>query len=58
MESQPCVICGKKAEGHHEDYAEPLEVIWLCRFHHSHRHQGATVEEMHGWYRGALKEAA
>ena len=32
-----CSSCGKlcKAEGHHEDYSRPLEVIWLCRKCHS-----------------------
>lgn len=44
-----CEICGASAEGHHEDYAEPTNLIWLCRFHHSQRHQGVTVEEMKTW---------
>lgn len=36
---QPCIICGKaKAEGHHENYSRPLEVIWLCKSHHMMRH--------------------
>ena len=34
----PCCICGNKAEAHHEDYSKPLEIIWLCREHHSKRH--------------------
>lgn len=24
--------------GHHPDYSKPLEVEWLCRFHHGRRH--------------------
>jgi hypothetical protein len=33
---QPCEVCGKKkSEAHHEDYSKPLEVIWLCKKHHS-----------------------
>lgn len=32
----PCAICGRldTVEGHHEDYARPLWVVWLCRGHH------------------------
>lgn len=39
---QPCEVCGDiKAHGHHDDYAKPLEVRWLCRTHHNevHRHR-------------------
>jgi hypothetical protein len=40
LKREPCVKCGKpKTEGHHEDYAKPLEVIWLCRLHHSWVHK-------------------
>ena len=36
---QPCVKCGAvPADGHHEDYDKPLEVIWLCKFHHRELH--------------------
>ena len=35
----PCAICGaEKVEGHHEDYSKPLEVIWLCKKHHTEHH--------------------
>lgn len=36
---QPCIICGGKAEAHHPDYSKPLEVIWLCNFHHRMEHK-------------------
>ncbi len=36
---QPCQVCGKeKAQGHHEDYSKPLDVVWLCSRHHADRH--------------------
>lgn len=34
-----CMICGQpNADAHHEDYAKPLEIYWLCRLHHSAAH--------------------
>lgn len=31
-----CEVCGcKKSNAHHDDYAKPLEVRWLCDIHHS-----------------------
>jgi hypothetical protein len=36
---QPCAVCGNhKVQGHHEDYAKPLDVVWLCIPHHQARH--------------------
>lgn len=35
-----CMICGhKEAHGHHDNYDRPLDVVWLCRPHHSERHR-------------------
>jgi hypothetical protein len=37
----PCCAvpeCDKKPEGHHFDYSQPLEVVWLCRAHHMQAH--------------------
>lgn len=32
---EPCSVCGgTPADGHHEDYLQPLVVEWLCRVHH------------------------
>lgn len=36
--SLPCIICGKKAQGHHPDYSRPLDVVWLCPKHHQETH--------------------
>jgi hypothetical protein len=38
IEKSNC-FCGKKGEAHHPDYSKPLEVIWLCRPHHSELHR-------------------
>lgn len=38
---QPCCVCGttQKVHAHHEDYARPLHVAWLCASHHTRLHQ-------------------
>jgi hypothetical protein len=36
---EPCHICGDKAVAHHQDYSKPLEVEWLCPYHHSKAHR-------------------
>ncbi len=42
-----CRICGKlDAEGHHEDYSKPFDVLWLCRTHHRRFHTGQSVAGM------------
>ncbi len=39
IQKLPCQICGDiKSQAHHEDYAKPLEVIWLCQKHHNDVH--------------------
>jgi DNA-directed RNA polymerase subunit M/transcription elongation factor TFIIS len=37
---QPCEKCGTEEHvvAHHEDYNKPLDVVWLCKFHHKERH--------------------
>lgn len=40
---QPCEKCGKeKAEAHHDDYSKPLDIRWLCSFHHKQLHSLTT----------------
>ena len=35
----PCEKCGcENVQAHHEDYTKPLEVRWLCKFHHQKEH--------------------
>ena len=39
----PCEVCGTtegRIDAHHDDYAEPLAVRWLCRRHHTRLHAG------------------
>jgi len=37
---KPCEVCGEeKTDAHHDDYAKPLEVRWLCRAHHAQHHK-------------------
>lgn len=41
IKRQPCVVCkATPADGHHEDYSKPWDVIWLCKPHHSRLHTG------------------
>lgn len=38
--AQSCVMCGRKnAHRHHPNYAEPLNIIWLCPKDHSRIHR-------------------
>ena len=36
----PCEVCAvTKVDAHHDDYAKPLDVRWLCRKHHNEHHR-------------------
>ncbi len=38
---KPCEVCGvSNVHGHHQDYAKPLDVRWLCPLHHKQLHVG------------------
>ncbi|HEC73154.1 MAG TPA: hypothetical protein ENI26_02140 [Methylophaga aminisulfidivorans] len=40
LEKQPCEVCGEKeVHAHHDDYAKPLDVRWLCNKHHNEWHR-------------------
>jgi ribosomal protein S27AE len=40
LEKQPCEICGDaQVHAHHDDYAKPLDVRWLCITHHNEWHR-------------------
>ena len=41
---EPC-FCGVKAHAHHEDYSKPLDVAWLCPFHHKQRHKELSTDK-------------
>ena len=33
---QPCEVCNEsEAEAHHHDYSKPLDITWLCEYHHN-----------------------
>ena len=36
----PCEVCGEEnAQAHHDDYNDPMNVRWLCSWHHAEHHK-------------------
>ena len=41
----PCVVCGKlPTHKHHPDINKPMEVIFLCEYHHKQAHKHIDTE--------------
>ena len=45
LNREPCEICGKLAQAHHDDYANALNVHWLCLTHHAQHHREMREKE-------------
>lgn len=44
VKKEVCGVCGsEQSESHHFDYANPLNVIWLCNEHHLELHRQDTL---------------
>ena len=37
---RPCIVCGatENVQAHHWDYTKPLDVDWMCEYHHGLLH--------------------
>lgn len=50
-----CMVCGSNnVQAHHEDYAKPLEVMWLCGKHHRQLHR--TKRENYAYYNSFINK--
>jgi hypothetical protein len=46
VKKETCRICGAlKSQGHHANYSKPLEVVWLCDYHHKEEHKKIREEK-------------
>lgn len=46
IEKSKCIVCGcGKTQAHHEDYAKPLDIVWLCVCCHADRHKDIRSEK-------------
>lgn len=44
LQRLPCEVCNEpKSEANHDDYADALNVRWLCRKHHKDQHRKARL---------------
>ncbi|MFA5652251.1 MAG: hypothetical protein WC933_02710 [Candidatus Paceibacterota bacterium] len=51
IKKQNCFICGnKKTEAHHENYDKPLDVVWLCKKHHTEYDAKIRRKNYNGFY--------
>lgn len=40
LHKEPCEVCSEtEAHAHHDDYTKPLNIRWLCDFHHKEWHK-------------------
>lgn len=40
LKYEPCEVCGlEDAQAHHDDYTKPLNIRWLCSWHHAEHHK-------------------
>ena len=47
LQKQPCEICAStNVQAHHDDYARPLDVRWLCVKHHAEHHVKMRLLEL------------
>jgi len=49
---QMCKSASRKIEGHHQDYNQPLNVVWLCNMCHSRIHAGYYKERLYQLTKG------
>ena len=47
LKKKPCEVCGSMTNlhAHHDDYAKPLDVRWLCAKHHHRMHGERRIVE-------------
>lgn len=47
LTKEPCINCGSpEVFAHHEDYGEPLKVMWVCRTCHAEIHRVYPVHKI------------